>query len=101
MPNRTYSFSVKAVDRAGNHSGSSNTVIVTTPPEEGAEAGAVLTLSYLKPTRIGVTWTSSTDDFSQVFHTLLVDGALYAGGMIGMRAANVLESHRSRPTCSR
>ena len=92
MPNRTYSFSVKAVDRAGNHSASSNTVTVTTPPDTTPPSPTpVLSLTYLKPTRIGVSWTAATDDFSQVFYTFLVDGAMHVGSAIGLRSYTVLE----------
>jgi hypothetical protein len=47
-------------------------------------------LGHPHPTRISVTWTASTDDWSQVYHSLLVNGVEQNAGMIGVRGSTIL-----------
>jgi chitinase len=68
-PGTTYQFAVRAVDGAGNVSGTSNTVTATTPPngDTRAPTAPVLTsasgggTSYC-PEELWLRWTGSTDD---------------------------------------
>jgi chitodextrinase len=91
LPNTTFVFDVIAIDSRGNRSAPSNSVSHTTPPDTAPPSPApVLSATVVKPTRISVSWTASTDDWSQVFHTLFVDGVAQHAGMIGFRGSTIL-----------
>jgi chitodextrinase len=91
-PNTTHSFSVYAIDQAGNRSGNSNSVTYRTPADTTPPAPAPqLTLTSLRPTRVGVAWTGSTDNLSQVYYTLFVNGVPDFSGAIGPRASMLLD----------
>jgi chitodextrinase len=92
LPNTTYSFSVVAIDAAGNRSGSSNTVTYTTPPDVTPPSPAPeLTATAVYPIRISLNWTDSKDNVSQVYYTLFKDGSPYFAGQIGYRSWTVLD----------
>jgi chitodextrinase len=75
LPNTTFRYSVYAIDAHGHRSGNSNVVTYTTPPDTTPPAPApALSATYVRPTRIGVSWTASTDNTSQVWYTLYVNG---------------------------
>jgi chitin-binding protein len=91
-PNTTSTFSVYAVDSRGHRSGNSNSVSYTTPPDTTPPSPTPqLTVTSVRPTRFGVTWTPSTDNVSQVFYTLFVDGAPQFSGAIGVRSYVLLD----------
>jgi chitodextrinase len=91
-PNTTFNYSVIAIDAAGNRSAPSNTVSYTTPPDTTPPAPPpALTVGTVYPTRISVSWTASTDNVSQVWYTLLVNGSPYGSDLIEYRAATVLD----------
>jgi chitodextrinase len=74
-PEVTYSYTVYAVDAAGNRSGNSNTVSHTPPPDTTPPSPAPqLTVNPFSPARAGFSWTRSTDDVSQVQYTLYANG---------------------------
>jgi chitodextrinase len=74
-PDRTYTYTVWAVDAAGNRSGNSNTVSYTTPPDVTPPTPAPqLTVNPFRPARAGFSWTQSTDNVSQVQYTLYANG---------------------------
>jgi chitodextrinase len=77
LPDRTHTFSVYAVDAAGNRSGNSNTVSHTTPPDVTPPTPQPnLTVTELFPTRVTVSWPAPVDNVSpQVWFTLFVDGS--------------------------
>jgi chitodextrinase len=76
MPDRTTTWTVYAVDSAGNRSASSNPVTHTTPPDTTAPSPPpTLSLTSVYPTRISVSWTRSVDNITQTWYTLLVDGS--------------------------
>ena len=55
-PNTTNTFSVYAIDQAGNRSGNSNSVSYTTPPDTTPPSPTPqLTVSSLRPTRFSAT----------------------------------------------
>ena len=90
-PDRTTTWTVVALDAAGNRSGSSNSVVFTTPPDVIAPSPApTLTATAVYPTRISLSWTESVDNTSQVWSTLLVNGSPYGSDLIGYKAATVL-----------
>jgi chitodextrinase len=76
LPNRTHTFSVYAIDAAGNRSANSNTVSFATPGDTTAPSPApVISVARLLPTRVVLTWPQAVDDFSnQVFTTVFMDG---------------------------
>jgi hypothetical protein len=91
QPNTTYVFDVIAIDAAGNRSGASNSITFTTPPDTTAPSPPpVITAGYVRPTRIGITWTSSSDTFTQVSYTLLVNGAVHGSTMFNQRGLTLL-----------
>jgi hypothetical protein len=61
MPGRTTTWTVYAIDAAGNRSGSSNGVTHTTPPDTTAPTAPTLTATAVYPTRVYLSWTASTD----------------------------------------
>jgi len=89
-PGRTFTCSVYAVDAAGNRSGTSNVVTHTTPPDTTPPTAPTISSNGVWPTRVSVSWTPSTDNTSQVWYTLLVDGQPYGSDLIGFRGITVL-----------
>jgi len=78
LPNRTFTFSVYAIDAAGNRSANSNTVSFSTPADTTPPSPAPVTsVAQLSPTSVVLTWPQSVDDFStQVYWTLFMDGSV-------------------------
>jgi chitodextrinase len=90
-PNTNYVFDVIAIDLAGNRSAPSNTITFSTPPDTTAPSPPpVLSSNYLRPTRIGISWTSSSDNVTQVFYKLLVNGQELLSNMINLRGLTLL-----------
>ncbi len=84
LPDRTHTFSVYAIDAAGNRSANSNTVSLTTPPDTTPPSPApTLSATSVSPTRVSLAWTQAVDDISQVWTTLLVDGSPYFVDRLG------------------
>ncbi len=78
LPNRTFAFSVYAIDSAGNRSANSNTVSFTTPPDTTPPSPVpVISVTQLFPTGVVLTWPEPVDDFSQVYWTLFVNGSVF------------------------
>ena len=75
-PETTYTYTVYAVDAAGNRSGNSNPVSYTAPPDVRPPTPAPqLTVNYLRSARVGLSWTRSVDNVSPVVkYTLYADG---------------------------
>jgi chitodextrinase len=85
LPDMTHTFSVYAVDSAGNRSANSNTVSVTTPPDTTPPSPSP-TISVVKvfPTRVVLSWSQAVDDVSpQVWTTLRVNGSPYFVDRLG------------------
>ena len=74
MPDRTTSWSVYAIDAAGNRSGSSNAVTHTTPPDTTPPSPPTVSATIVVPTWVQINWTTSLDDTSQVSYRVLLDG---------------------------
>lgn len=60
-PNTPYSFAVYAIDEAGNKSGDSNLVKVSTPADTTPPAPPTLQATVLGPSQVQLTWTESAD----------------------------------------
>lgn len=74
-PGQTYSYTVWAVDAAGNRSGDSNTVSHTVPQDVTPPTPAPqLTVNPFRPARAGFSWTRSVDNVSEVQYTLYANG---------------------------
>jgi chitodextrinase len=74
-PERTYTYTVYAVDAAGNRSGDSNIVTHTVPADVTPPTPAPqLTVNAFRPARAGFSWTRSVDNVSQVQYTLYANG---------------------------
>src|SRR5262245_477414 len=74
-PGQTYTYTVWAVDGAGNRSGDSNTVSHTVPADTTPPAPAPqLTVNPFSPARAGFSWTRSVDNVSEVQYTLYANG---------------------------
>jgi chitodextrinase len=90
LPDRTYTFSVYAIDAAGNRSANSNTVSLTTPPDTTPPTPEPnLTVTELFPTRVSVTWPAPVDNLSQVWTSLFVNGSPYFVDRLGPPNATV------------
>jgi hypothetical protein len=72
---QTYSFSVYAVDSAGNNSKSSNTVTVTLPSETLPLGKPTVSVTDLGPTYISLAWTS-TGGSSNLRYSVYMDDVL-------------------------
>lgn len=91
-PNTTSTFSVYAIDSAGHRSANSNSVTYTTPPDTRPPSPTPqLTITSVRPTRFSLTWSGSTDNVSQVYYTLFVNGAPQFDGAIGPRSYVILD----------
>jgi chitodextrinase len=78
-PGTPYTFTVKAVDPAGNVSLASNTVTVLLPiPKDTAPPSPPgnLTLSNMSSTAVWLRWTASLDDVGVVLYQIYVDDVL-------------------------
>ena len=91
LPNMTHTFSVYAIDAAGNRSANSNTVSHTTPPDITPPSPQPnLTVTALFPTRVSVAWPPPVDNVSpQVWTSLFVDGNPYFVDRLGPPEATV------------
>ena len=75
----TYSFSVAAVDAAGNKSASSNTVTVSLPLDHTPPTVPAFTVTSVGTRHIGLAW-SSTDDAPFISYTVSKDGVKISSG---------------------
>jgi len=75
----TYSFSVSAVDAAGNKSASSNTVTVSLPLDHTPPTVPAFTITSVGTRHIGLAW-SSTDDAPFISYTVTKDGVKISSG---------------------
>jgi chitodextrinase len=89
-PGTSYSFTVVAIDSAGNRSAPSNAVTFTAPPDTTPPSAPVLGAVTVLPTRITLGWTKSVDNATQVSYTLLVNGTPSASNLIGSSGALLL-----------
>jgi Fibronectin type III domain len=85
-PGTTYTFTVITVDSTGHRSAPSNAVTYTTPPDTTAPTAPVLSTTSVFPIRIGLAWTESVDNRTQVGYTLLVDGSPFFADLVGYRS---------------
>jgi chitodextrinase len=77
-PGRTTTWTVYAIDAAGNRSATSNAVTHTTPADTTPPTAPTLTASAVYPARVTVTWTASTDNTSGVLYTVYLNGSVLA-----------------------
>ncbi len=71
----SYSFSVSALDAAGNRSKNSNTVTVTLPADRAAPTAPTLSAAEVGPTHVSLAWTPSNNDGSYVTYWVYVNGS--------------------------
>jgi chitodextrinase len=77
----SYSYQVRAVDAAGNASGLSNTAAINTPPPPDTVAPSApggLTARATSPTRVELSWTSSTDNVRVTKYRVFRNGSASA-----------------------
>lgn len=77
--NSPYTFSVYAVDAAGNKSAESNLVQVSTPADSTPPSAPTLQATVLSPSQVQLTWTKSTDNVSNncCTYSINVNGSRY------------------------
>ena len=75
----SYSFSVYAVDAAGNKSASSNTVTVSLPPDTQPPTVPTFSVTSLGTGHISLAW-SSTDDSPFISYVVTKDGVRISSG---------------------
>jgi hypothetical protein len=80
-PGGTYSFSVYAVDAAGNKSASSNIVTVKLPQDTQAPTVPTFSVTSVGTRHISLTW-SSTDDSPWISYIVTRDGVRISSGWI-------------------
>jgi chitinase len=80
-PGRTYTFTVRAVDKALNTSADSNTVTETTQPDLEPPSAPVLSIPDVSPSQVWLSWTESTDALQpfSVGYQVFVDGQVATG----------------------
>jgi hypothetical protein len=78
IPDRTTTWTVYAIDAAGNRSASSNAVVFTTPPDTTPPSPPpTVSASIVHPTWVVITWTKSFDSaFPDLTYQVRVDGRL-------------------------
>lgn len=79
-PGTDYSFTVTAVDEAGNESGLSNIVNVTTYPEDNTppDAPENITATTIAPMALEIAWDEAVDNETGIYgYNVYVDGDLY------------------------
>src|SRR5829696_2367679 len=77
----TYSFSVYAVDAAGNRSAGSNTVTVSLPPDTQAPTVPTFSVTSVGTRHISLAW-SATDDSPFISYIVTRDGVRISSGWI-------------------
>jgi hypothetical protein len=99
-PGRTYSFWVRAHDKALNQSGSSNTVTVTSLRDTTPPTAPELLGTVRGPSQVALTWTESTDDITwwTLGYRVLVNGAPATTPMQGCGVRCVVLRHLTRAT---
>jgi chitodextrinase len=75
----THSYTVRAIDAAGNLSDPSNTATVTLADTQAPSAPANLTGSAASTTRVNLSWAASTDNAGVTGYEVYRDGLLLAG----------------------
>ena len=80
-PGSTYSFSMYAVDAAGNKSASSNSVTVSLPPDTQSPTLPTFSVTSVGTRHISLTW-SSTDDSPWISYIVTRDGVRISSGWI-------------------
>ena len=79
-PDTDYSFTVTSVDEAGNESGLSNIVNVTTYPEDNTppDAPENITATTIAPMALEIAWDEAVDNETGIYgYNVYVDGDLY------------------------
>ncbi|HEX2268562.1 MAG TPA: fibronectin type III domain-containing protein [Pyrinomonadaceae bacterium] len=79
--NSPYTFSVYAVDAAGNRSADSNVVQVSTPADSTPPSAPSLQATVLSPSQVQLVWTKSTDNVTNncCTYSINVNGSPYNG----------------------
>jgi chitodextrinase len=86
-PGRTTTWTVYAIDAAGNRSGTSNTVTFTTPADTTPPTPPTVTADTVTSTWVSLSWTASSDT-APVLYTVFLDGEAYLANL-PYRFANV------------
>jgi chitodextrinase len=90
-PATTYTYTLRAADFARNHSGPA-VVSHMSAPDVTPPTSPVLSVNYLAPARMSVSWTRAVDDIGWfVTHTLFVNGAPRTGDPGGATAQTLLD----------
>ncbi|HKY31023.1 MAG TPA: fibronectin type III domain-containing protein [Candidatus Polarisedimenticolia bacterium] len=79
QPLQTYSFSIYAVDAAGNRSKTSNTVTATLPGDTTAPLAPQISVTDAGPTHLSLAWTAPDDD-PQLTWLLFMNGTMLSSG---------------------
>lgn len=94
---QSYSFTVYAVDAAGNRSKDSNAATVTLPRDTTPPATPVLVVTDTGPTHVSLLWTAQ-DDGPYIFYQVLLNGGPYEWA--GASTSITLASLEPETTCT-
>ena len=75
----THSYTVRAIDAAGNLSDPSNTATATLADTQAPTAPGSLAATAASPTRVNLSWTASTDNVGVTTYEVYRNGLLLAG----------------------
>jgi len=80
-PNSPYTFTVYAIDAAGNKSGNSNLVQLSTPADTTPPAAPTLQATVLTPSQVKLVWSKTTDNVTAncCSYSINVNGSQYTG----------------------
>jgi hypothetical protein len=86
--NSPYTFSVYAVDAAGNKSADSNLVSASTLADTTPPSAPTLTATVLNPSQVQLTWTRSTDNVTNncCNYSVNLNGSKYTGHLNWVQA---------------
>lgn len=98
--NRTYTYTVRGVDAAGNAGADSGAAVVRTPlPPDTARPTAPgnVTARVVSPTRVNVSWTASTDNVGVTGYRVIRDGTALStvGGAASGHSDTTMSSGQS------
>jgi fibronectin type 3 domain-containing protein len=96
--NQTYTYTVKAVDGAGNESAASNPATVTMPDTSPPSAPSALTATPISDIRVDLSWTAATDNVGVTGYRIYRDGSATPVATVGAATTAFSDPGRTADT---